>query len=209
MDLYYSPYACSFASHVLVREAQLDVRLVPVSLQRKQLADGSDYHAVAPKGQVPALRLDDGTLLTEGVAVLQMLADLAPQHGWLPARGSLACYQAMEWLGFVATELHKQCLYPIFTQSAPEASRQWALALLPQKLALAARRLEQQPYLGGAAFGIADAYFAWVLLLCERLGIDLGEGPLAPVGDYWQRIRQRPAVAQCMADEGATYLQYR
>lgn len=209
MELYYSPFACSFASHVLVQEAKLDVRLIPVSLLRKQLADGTDYHAVSPKGQVPALRFGDGTLLTEGVAVLQVLADLAPQHAYLPPRGTQAYYQAMEWLGFVATELHKQCLYAIFTATAPEASRQWALELLPRKLAVAARRLDEQPWLGGQHFNVADAYFAWVLMLCERLEIDLRQESLAPLNDYWHRLKQRPAVAQCMAEEAASYLQYR
>jgi glutathione S-transferase len=209
MELYYSPYACSFASHVLVREASLDVRLVPVSLQRKQLADGSDFHALTPKGQVPALRFADGGLLTENVAVLQVLADLAPERGYLPPRGSRGYYEAMEWLGFVATELHKHCLYPIFTKTSPEEARQWALQLLPQKLAVAARRLERHAYLGGDAFGVADAYFAWVLLLCERVEVDLSQGPLAPLQEYWARLKQRPAIAQCMADEAASYLQYR
>lgn len=209
MELYYSPFACSFASHVLVREAGLDVHMVAVSLQRKQLADGSDFHAIAPKGQVPALRFDDGTVLTENVAVLQVLADLAPGHGYLPARGSRACYEAMEWLAFVATELHKQCLYAIFTKTSPEEARQWALQLLPQKLAIAARRLQEHAFLGGEAFGVADAYFAWVLLLCERLEIDLSQGALTPLQGYWLRLKQRPAVAHCMADEAASYLQYR
>jgi glutathione S-transferase len=209
MELYYSPFACSFASHVLLREASLDVRLVPVSLQRKQLADGSDFHAIAPKGQVPALRFDDGMLLTENVAVLQVLADMAPERGYLPPRGTRAYYEATEWLAFVATELHKQCLYAIFTKTSPEASRQWALQLLPQKLAIAARRLEQHPYLGGDAFGVADAYFAWILMLCERIEIDLTQEALLPLQPYWARLKQRPAVAQCMADEAASYLQYR
>jgi glutathione S-transferase len=209
MELYYSPFACSFASHVLVREAALDVRLVPVSLQRKQLADGSDFHAVTPKGQVPALRFDDGAVLTENIAVLQVLAELAPERGWLPARGTRAHHEAMEWLGFVATELHKLCLYPIFTPTSPEASRQWALRLLPTKLAFAAGRLEHHPWLGGDAFGVADAYFAWVLMLCEKLEIDFSHAPLVPLQGYWQRLKLRPAVAQCMADEAACYLQYR
>ena len=45
---------------------------------KKRLENGDDFFAVNPKGQVPALLLDDGTLLTEGVAIMQYLADTVP-----------------------------------------------------------------------------------------------------------------------------------
>mgnify|MGYP001381171683 FL=1 len=80
MKLFYKPGACSLASHITLRESGKDFTLVSVDLMKKRLENGDDYFAVNPKGQVPALLLDDGTLLTEGVAIMQYLADSVPDR---------------------------------------------------------------------------------------------------------------------------------
>ncbi|MDJ4915302.1 glutathione S-transferase N-terminal domain-containing protein, partial [Salmonella enterica] len=80
MKLFYKPGACSLASHIILREIGKDFTLDGVDLAKKRLENGDDYLAVNPKGQVPALLLDDGTLLTEGVAIMQYLADSVPDR---------------------------------------------------------------------------------------------------------------------------------
>ena len=72
------------------------------------IESGADYLAITPKGQVPALLLDDGSLLTEGVAIVQYLADRVPNRNLIPAAGTLSRYHAIEWLNYIATELHKR-----------------------------------------------------------------------------------------------------
>jgi glutathione S-transferase len=206
MDFYFSPFACSFAGHVLIREANLPVSTIPVSLSRKQTADGTDFFTVTRKGLVPVLRFDDGHVLTESSAILQVLAEMAPQAGYLPERGTRACHEVLEWLSFVSTEIHKHCLYPIFLKDAPEECKAWALELLPRKLALAASRLAHQPYLAAGRFTIADAYLGWALMLCEQARIGLPQE--AALQDYWQRLRARPAFAECMALEQRLYREY-
>ena len=69
MKLFYKPGACSLASHIALRESGLDFTLQSVDLAQKRLENGEDYLLINPKGQVPALLLDDDTLLTEGVAI--------------------------------------------------------------------------------------------------------------------------------------------
>ena len=76
MKLYYSPGACSLSPHIALKEAGLPFDLVRVDLKAKKLEDGSDYTQINPKGQVPALGLDSGDLLTEGAVIVQMIADL-------------------------------------------------------------------------------------------------------------------------------------
>lgn len=107
MKLFYKPGACSLASHITLREIGKDFTLDGVDLAKKRLENGDDYLAVNPKGQVPALLLDDGTLLTEGVAIMQYLADSVPDRQLLAPVSSLARYHTLEWLNYIATELHK------------------------------------------------------------------------------------------------------
>ena len=78
MKLYYTPGACSLSPHIVLLEAGLPYDLVKVDLRAKKLENGDDYLKVNPKGQVPALALDGGELVTEGPVIVQMLADKAP-----------------------------------------------------------------------------------------------------------------------------------
>jgi glutathione S-transferase len=106
MKLYYAPGACSLAPHIALNEAQIPHEAVRVDLREHKLADGTDYYTINPKGYVPLLELDDGRRLTEVAVILQYVADRKP--GTLaPAFGSFERYRLMEWLNFIATEIHK------------------------------------------------------------------------------------------------------
>ena len=92
MKLYYSPGACSLSPHIALKEAGLPFDLVKVDLKAKKLEDGSDYNAINPKGQVPALGLANGDLLTEGAVIVQMIrvSMKVPSMATVPCRtGSL------------------------------------------------------------------------------------------------------------------------
>ena len=119
MKLFYKPGACSLASHITLRESGKDFTLDGVDLAKKRLENGDDYFAVNPKGQVPALLLDDGTLLTEGVAIMQYLADSVPDRQLLAPTGTISRYKTLEWLNYIATELHKG-FTPLFRPDTPE-----------------------------------------------------------------------------------------
>ena len=107
MKLYISPGACSLSPHIVVSETGLNVELEKVNLAEHKTASGQDYMTINPKGYVPALRLDDGSVLTEGPAIVQYLADQKPGSGLIPAAGSIDRYRVQEWLNFIGTELHK------------------------------------------------------------------------------------------------------
>ncbi|EIR64344.1 glutathione transferase GstA, partial [Yersinia pestis subsp. pestis] len=107
MKLFYKPGACSLSPHIVLREAGLDFSIERVDLVTKKTETGADYLSINPKGQVPALVLDDGSLLTEGVAIVQYLADKVPDRHLIAPSGTLSRYHAIEWLNFIATELHK------------------------------------------------------------------------------------------------------
>src|SRR5258707_13868036 len=107
MKLYYSPGACSLSPHIALLEAGLPYELVKVDLRAKKLENGDDFLAVNPKGQVPALALDSGELVTEGPAIVQMIADKAAGKNLAPARDTAERYKLLEWLIYDTTELHK------------------------------------------------------------------------------------------------------
>jgi glutathione S-transferase len=89
MKLYYAPGACSLSPHIVAREAGIQIELEKVDLGQHKTAKGEDYMSINPKGYVPALRLDDGSVLTEGPAIVQYLADQKPAAKLAPAAGSI------------------------------------------------------------------------------------------------------------------------
>jgi len=203
MELYFSPFTCSLASHIAAREAGIALTLRQVALTTKQTTDGEDYRAIAPKGYVPALKLDDGTVINENPVVLQYLADQRPESGLLPAPGTRERYEVLEWVGYVSTELHKGILAVIFSAAAPEEAKTYARALAAQKLPLVAAHLEARELLVGTRFTIADAYLTWALTLVPFAGLSFDAWPSLQA--YLARMRKRPSVRAALAYDQARY----
>jgi glutathione S-transferase len=205
MELYFSPFACSLASHITAREAGIQLAFTAVTLSTKRTANGGDFLAVSPKGQVPVLRLDDGEILTEGPAVLQFLADREPTAGLIPAPGARERYRVLEWVNYVGTEIHKGCFSVMFTPDAPPEAKAWARGLLDKKLAYVASQLQGRTFIATDRFTIADAYLTWALMVCQRVDANLAAHPV--LGAYIERIQARPAVKAAMAAEMAAMQQ--
>lgn len=199
MKLYYSPGACSLAPHIALREAGLSFMLEKVNLRAKTTEHGADFTAINPKGYVPALELDDGSLLTEAGVMLQYIADQAPASGLAPAFGTMARYHLMETIHFIATELHKSA-GALFNPAAPEAWRQVVQGLLGRRFGFIEGRLGDNPYIEGAQFTVADAYLFTVLSWSRPLKIDLTPWP--GLSAYVTRIRSRPKVIETLQAEG-------
>lgn len=191
MKLYYSPFACSFAAHIACREAELEFELVRVDLPTKRTAAGGDLHAENPMGQLPTLVLDDGRILTENVAVLCYLADRARDATPRGAPSAEPSYELVRWLAFVATELHKKILAPIYNP-APEAVRDFARTSTQRALGFVSTQLASRDTLLGGDFTVADAYLFWALMLMPHSGIPLDSYP--SLSAYHERHRKRPAV---------------
>lgn len=199
MRLYYSPGACSLAPHIVAREAGLPIELVKVDLATKTTENGDDFLAINPKGSIPTLAFADGTVLTEGAVVSQFLADKAPGAGLLPAQGTFERYRALEWLNYVATELHKS-FSPLWRKDIPADMRTILKQVVGTKLSYLDRHLARQDYLLGDSFGAADAYAFTILSWAPVVGIDLtGWSNLEA---YAARISARPNVRAALAAEG-------
>ena len=199
MKLYYSPGACSLASHIALSEAGTKFELVKAALQTHTLADGTDYYQITAKGQVPLLELDDGARLSEGPVILQYVADHAPGTGLAPAAGTMERYRVMEWLNFITSELHKG-FSPLFNPNMPQEAKEIFAARLKDKFAYVDRQLEGKDYLMGKQFCVADGYLFTMLLWADGRGVDVSG--FANVEAFRARMKARPAVQDAMKAEG-------
>jgi glutathione S-transferase len=198
MDLYFAPLACSLATRIAFYEAGAEVRYIQVDTHTKQLAEGGDFYAINALGQVPVLREDDGWTLTENTAILPWVADRFPEARLAPAAGTRERARLSQWLGFIGTELHKAVFVPLLSKDVDEAVKAYARGKIARRFDLLAHHLESRTFLLDE-FSVADAYLVAVLNWGPYVGIDVSQWPA--VASYAQRVRERPTVAQALADE--------
>lgn len=198
MKLYYAPGACSMAPHIVLREAGLKFDLDKVDLAAKKTESGEDYLAVNPKGYVPALKLDDGTVLTEASVICQYIADLRPRRGLAPKPKTPERYKLMEWLNFTSSEIHKG-LGDFFNPKMTPEWREARLDRLAKRFDYLDRVLGANQHLMGE-FSIADAYLFTLLNWTGRLQVDISKWP--NIQAFKARIAERPAVKKAMKAEG-------
>jgi glutathione S-transferase len=199
VKLYYKPGACSLSPHIALREAGLAFELERVNTKAGMTASGRDFAPLNPKGYVPVLELDDGTLLTEGSVIVQYVADLKPEAKLAPPPGSLERYRLQEWLNYVATELHKS-FSSLYNAGAPAEWKQVVREQIAAKFDYLSRQLEGRSWLLGEQFTVADAYLVTILTWCRSLEVDLARWPT--LKDYLERGISRPAVQAAARAEG-------
>jgi glutathione S-transferase len=198
MKLYYLTGACSMASLISLYESGVKFETAAVDRKARKTADGLDFDQVNSKGYVPALRLDDGQVLTENVAVLLYIADRNPAAKLAPAAGTLERYRVIEWLAFVNSEVHKNYT-PLFS-SVSEDVKQYARGNLTKRLDWLNTALGSKHFLTGDTFTVADAYLFVVLGWSGHVGIELGKWP--NLKRFRSDLQSRPSVKSALKAEG-------
>ncbi|MHB1942563.1 MAG: glutathione binding-like protein [Acidiferrobacteraceae bacterium] len=207
--LFYAPGASSLAPHILLRETGTPFTLEKVDLVTKRWS-GGDFNAITPKSYVPALQIGDGDILTECAVILQFIADLRPERDLLPARGIRARYHALEWLNFIATEIHGNFITPErhngvaanFLAKTAEG-QQTTRVLVAPRLAYVDRTLGEKAFLAGSSFTAPDAYLFAMLTWAQRLALDLT--PWRHLSAYFARVGALASVREALAMEGAPH----
>ena len=200
MKLYYMPSACSLSVQIALHELDLAYEKVLVDAKTKRLADGSDYLAINPRGQVPLLELDDGTRLTEGPVIVQYLADQKPASDLMPAAGTPDRYRELEWLNYLTSEIHQR-FYPLFMYGhLADDAKDVFRGDLDRRLAHVAERLGTHDWLMGERFTAADGYLFTMLRWARFLKVDLTRWPALVA--YQERVAARPAVQAAMHEAG-------
>lgn len=207
MKLYYIPAACSLATHIVLNELGLEAVLIKVDHKKHRTEPGTDYLEVNPFGYVPALELDDGTVLREGAAIMQYLGDLQPQRALVPAHGTLDRYRLQEWLSFLSTEVHKgfiPLLYPVLAGHYADTVK----PKLQQRFSWIDEQLSGRPYLMGETFTVADAYLFALIgwgqaqWLTSYYKADIHFDDLRHLQTWYERLKARPAVCRALRAEG-------
>ena len=191
MKLYYSPGACSLASHIALLEAGLDFDLERVDLHSKLTETGADFNTINTKGYVPALVLDSRDVVTESAAVLDWIAAQTPQLG---VAGGLGRTQLLQALVYLSTEIHKS-FKPFFSGAGDEDKARAALYINRRLRWLADRKVGK--YLFGNEPTVADFYLFVMLRWASRLNIAIPEG-LATLA---MRMAERPKVQSAIEFE--------
>jgi glutathione S-transferase len=203
MKLYYVPGACSLSPHIVLHEGGFQfetvrVRPDPASHKLGMVEDGTPFTAINPLGYVPVLEIDDGTRLTEGPAIVQYLADQAPERHLAPLNGTVARAQMQGWLNFISTELHKS-VAPLFNPATPADSRPMVLEKQMSRLTWVDAQLKGQTYLMGDQFTVADPYLFVVTNWAKSLKLDITTLP--NLSAFRARMAERAAVKAALATE--------
>jgi len=200
MKLYYAPGACSLATHILLREAGLSFDLERVDIRKKTTEHGEDWMGLNPKGYVPALRMDDGDILTENVVLHGYVADLKPELKLAPAHGTKARLKQDELAVYVSTEIHKS-YGALFNPAITDDARKATIDKLQTRYRLIEQLLSDgRTYVTGEHFTSVDAYLFTVTSWANSLKVDLSAFPKLLA--YQQRVAARPAVQAALVAEG-------
>ena len=206
MKLYYSPGACSLASHIIMEEAGVKYESTKVDLKTHTTEKGEEYVKINPKNQVPAMIMDNGQLMTEGVAIMQFVADQQPEKNLMPKWGTPDRYHAIEWLNYVSTEIHKGLgsffgIDRLVSNKEGNAEfRQSMKAVMAKKYAYLNEHFQKNQYLMGSQFTAADAYLFTVTRWCDHLQVDLSK--FTHLLSFMERVKNRPAVKKVLQAEG-------
>jgi glutathione S-transferase len=199
MKLYYSPGACSMAPHIVAREAGHKIELEKVDIPAKKTAGGEDFWTINPKGYVPALKMDNGQVLTEVGVIIQYLADQKPESGLTAKMGTMERYRQMEAVNFAATEVHKQ-LGALFNPKMTPEMKEVQLGTIERRFNALEKLLAGKQFITGDQFTVADAYLFTVLNWTKGLKIELDKWP--NIKNLVARVAARPAVQETMKAEG-------
>lgn len=198
MKLYYSPGACSLAAHIVADEAELPLQLEKVDLKSHKTENGQDYYRINPKGYVPTIQLDDGTALTENIAVLSYLSDHTGHKLFTPEPTSIEHYRLQEWLGFISSELHKS--FGPFFQGGTESEKRKAKEKIVKRFAYADEHFAGQLFLMGDRMTVADAYLFVMLTWAKKQKFDLSR--FGNLNRFFERMSERPSVQRALREEG-------
>lgn len=197
--LYHAPLACSLAARIAALEADVPLTLEYLNLRTKDLLSGGSLYDVNPLGQVSVLKLESGEILTETATTLLWIQSQSGNSDFKIAPDDPRYFQMVRWLGFCATELHKQIFRIVFYGEATDEVKDRIRDLAPQRFALLDHHLSDKPYLLGDSFSAADAYLTWFFVLSANARLDASAYPNLQA--YQDRVLNRPLIKSLIEND--------
>jgi glutathione S-transferase len=200
MKLYFSKGACSLVVRIIMNEIGIDSEFESVNLKTKKTESGDDFLAINPKGAVPTLKVKNSEILTENAIILQYLCDTSKATQLLPQIGDFNRYHVLEWLNYIATELHKSMATLFNPSISQELKNEIFIPLIKTKLNYVNRHLQNHQYLLSDQFTLPDAYLFVMLLWTSYFNIDLKEWD--NLTQYFDTLHHRESIQHSLKQEG-------
>lgn len=203
LTLYMMAGACSMAPHVALEEVGATYRTQSIDLAKgEQRAEA--YLKLNPKGKVPALQLEDGSVLTENVAILTYLARRFPQAKLLPTdpQAEAKCLSLLAWLSNSVHAMFSPMVRPERVAADPAAHasvKETARATFEANLREIDRQLAGRQWLAAGQYTVCDIYALVFFTWGGRFGFPVQE--LANYRAMVQRAIARPAVRRAFEKE--------
>ena len=204
LKLYYAPGTCALATHIALEEAGASYEAVRLDFAA-QGQRSPEYLAVNPKGRVPALVTDTGTL-TETPALLCYVAQRFPQAELAPLNDPFALAQIQEFNSYLCSTVHVAHAHGRRgTRWADDAAshedmKRKVPATMTECFELIEQKFLKGPWVMGEQYTIADPYLFTIASWIEGDGVDTSKFP--KVMRHRARMLARPAVQKAVAAEG-------
>ena len=210
MKLYYSSGSCSLTPRILMNLLGIEAEYIKIVKKKNEqgilesYVDSTNelYKNVNSKGSIPMLELADGTRISETAVILQYIADSNKAYNLLPEVGNKKRYEVLQWLNYVATELHKGIGGLFHKDGFGEAGAKKLEEIAKSKLVYLNEALAGKEYVVDS-FSISDAYMFVVLSWTQKLNVSLDE--YSNIKSYYNRILKIEAVAKSTKDDGSNY----
>lgn len=199
MKFYYCKSACSLAVRIILNELEFTYQDIEVDLKTKKTKTDENFLDINAKGAVPALVLDNGELLTENQVILQYLADTAKEQKILAPIGEMKRYHTLEWLNYIATELHKSVGMFFNPALSEETKNTIYMPMIQAKLKFVNQHLAENSYLMGEYFTLPDAYLFVVLRWTKYFKFDLSA--YSHIEKYMHHLMARPSITKALQQE--------
>jgi glutathione S-transferase len=201
LTLHFTPGTCAMASHIALEEAGADYKTVRVDFTKNEQRSPA-YLAINPKGRVPALVTDRGTL-SETPAILAYVAQTHPKANLAPFDDPFALAQIQAFNAYLCATVHVAHAHRV--RGYRWADEPGAIAEMKRKVpqtvgdcfGLIEKDMFKGPWVMGQDFTIADPYLFTLASWLESDSVDPKQFP--KVFDHRQRMAQRPAVQRVMA----------